>query len=241
MVIPWQIQNPLQKKSSVLMKNQSGFILVCTVILLPLVMSVFLFSVILLNFKLTRDKAQHRCHTAILELQAKQSDELEKLLKLNKSAYYLRIQRKVADQSVKVAKKSHPALLAAALAYQQKIQLMQKKLRLKQKWIIQAAHSVYQKDIELIKFKMAKENTPVQSSSGSQKFLLKVRGKDSQSPTYHTTLKTSQHHKFSILYKWNASEEITKIMKRFKLPVNFSSRCRATIHKRGSRWRSELR
>ncbi len=104
-------------------------------ILILILISFFSMTYLYLNLS-EFNRKQKICIKAVTKLQQKHRDSLKKLQKLNPLAKSLRIEKRLAENSLKTA--PHPAAKTAALAWLKSVRLRQSSLKGLQKGILKA-------------------------------------------------------------------------------------------------------
>ncbi len=116
---------------------QQGFGVVGMLVLLPFLISVLSLiagSVLLLK---TDARLKHDCRTSVLNSQREVAGRLRELIALNRPAKALRLERKLAENELRLAiLASNPPAIAMARAHLLSVQLRQKALMIRQKALV---------------------------------------------------------------------------------------------------------
>jgi hypothetical protein len=235
--------------------SEQGFVTVALLALFPLLLSGLAVALASYLAMRTQIEETHVCRVELLSSQERVRGDLVRLLRLNKYATQLRLQRKLAENAV--ATSVTPPQLAAATTALNAVRAAQMILAAQQKALIAAAtleshlgpeharmavESALRKSQVVQNDRPAAVNSPAHTRQGA--FDLVATPEDSETPDYNPASGFSESQNMSVSTEIKVDSVLPQFLSgpllAVQLDLNLKIDCSATIRKGDDQWHTTL-
>lgn len=233
-------------------RNQSGFVSVSTLALIPLLASVL--AVLGASYLLFRSdgQARHICRLELLGAEAKIAVQLKNLLALNPSAEILRASRKSAELAERAAIGT-PAFPAAQARLLQVIG-EQMTLRKEQQLLISKARLISRSAPQLALGKVrqavdgnqilygGEEASSIQGNTVAGKFDVIAEPLDSPTPNYRPSANFRDRQEMRVAWRFDLAPFLPQWIRTYVPLLNLTARadCSSTLEREGTGWQAKI-